>query len=92
LAVLERLSGGPATVSELAEPFKMALPSFTQHLAVLEDAGLLRSRKRGRVRTCELSPKPLAAAESWMVHQRALWKRRLDQLDDYLIQLKEKRK
>lgn len=91
LAVLERLSEGPATVSELAEPFAMALPSFTQHLAVLEDAGLVRSRKQGRVRTCELSPKPLAQAESWLLRRRALWERRLDRLDAYLIRLKEGR-
>ncbi|MBI4423512.1 MAG: helix-turn-helix transcriptional regulator [Elusimicrobia bacterium] len=90
LAVLERLSGGAATVSELAGPFKMALPSFTQHLAVLERAGLVRSRKKGRIRTCELSPRPLGLAQSWMERQRRVWDRRLDQLDDYLLKLKEK--
>ena len=92
LAVLERLSRGPATVSELAEPFDMALPSFTQHLAVLEDAGLVRSRKKGRVRTCELALKPLDLAGDWMARRRELWTRRLDQLDDYLLKLKEKSK
>jgi DNA-binding transcriptional ArsR family regulator len=89
-AVLSRLSGGPAAVSELARPFKMALPSFTQHLDVLEDCGLVRSRKLGRVRTYRLVPQPLRAAERWMVEQRALWDRRLDQLDSYLEELKEK--
>jgi DNA-binding transcriptional ArsR family regulator len=89
-AVLSRLSGGPAAVSELARPFKMALPSFTQHLDVLEDCGLVRSRKLGRVRTYRLVPQPLRAAERWMVEQRALWERRLDQLDSYLEELKEK--
>ena len=86
-AVLERLSRGPGATSELAEPFDMALPSFTQHLAVLEECGLVRSRKSGRVRTYELAPKPLEAAERWMAARRALWERRLDQLDAYLLDL-----
>jgi DNA-binding transcriptional ArsR family regulator len=88
-AVLERLSGGPAATSELAQPFKMALPSFAQHLEVLETCGLVRSRKRGRVRTYELAPEPLAHAEEWLERQRALWERRLDQLDRYLEEIKE---
>src|SRR4030081_253850 len=83
-AVLERLSNGPAPVSELAQPFKMALPSFSQHLDVLEDCGLVRSRKSGRVRTCRLAPQPLRVAEHWMTRQRTMWERRLDQLDRYL--------
>lgn len=87
-AVLQRLSRGSAAVSELAEPFDMALPSFMQHLKVLEASGLVASRKRGRVRTYQLSSAPLRAAESWMAEQRALWERRLDQLDEYLITLK----
>ncbi len=87
-AVLARLSGGPNTVSELARPFDMALPSFTQHLNVLEDCGLVRSKKSGRVRTYRLAPKPLEAAEGWLVAQRSLWGRRLDQLDSYLLTLK----
>src|SRR5262245_33312899 len=88
-AVLSRLSAGPAPVSELARPFKMALPSFTQHLDVLEQCGLVRSRKLGRVRTYRLAPQPLKAAERWIARQRALWERRLDQLDSYLLELKE---
>lgn len=88
-AVLARLAGGPAPVSELAVPFKMALPSFSQHLAVLENCGLVESRKTGRVRTYQLSPAPLKAAEDWMASQRALWERRLDQLDTLLVHLKE---
>jgi DNA-binding transcriptional ArsR family regulator len=91
-AVLSRLSAGAASVSELARPFDIALPSFTQHLDVLERCGLVRSRKVGRVRTYRLVPRPLKAAESWMVQQRALWERCLDQLDDYLLELKEKMK
>ena len=91
-AVLRRLSAGSAPVSELARPFGMALPSFTQHLGVLEECGLVRSRKIGRVRTYRLVPQPLKAAERWMVQQRALWERRLDQLDKYLLELKEEMK
>jgi DNA-binding transcriptional ArsR family regulator len=88
-AVLGRLSAGPAPVSELARPFNIALPSFTQHLDVLERCGLVRSRKVGRVRTYRLVPQPLRAAERWITQQRAVWERRLDQLDDYLLKLKE---
>jgi len=91
-AVLSRLSTGPAPVSELARPFAMALPSFTQHLGVLEECGLVRSRKVGRVRTYRLAPQPLKVAERWMAQQRALWERRLDQLDKYLLELKEEMK
>jgi DNA-binding transcriptional ArsR family regulator len=79
-AVLSRLGVGPAPVSELALPYDMALPSFTQHLDVLERCGLVRSRKVGRVRTYRLVPRPLEAAERWMAQQRALWEHRLDQL------------
>ena len=87
-AVLEKLSRGPAAMSELAEPFDMALPSFSQHLDVLEDCGLVRSSKEGRVRTYQLAPQPLKAAEGWLAKQRTLWTKRLDQLDDYLKELK----
>jgi DNA-binding transcriptional ArsR family regulator len=87
--VLERLSRSPASVSELAEPFGMALPSFVQHLHVLESSGLVRSSKVGRVRTFQLAPKRLKLAEDWLAQQRSLWERRLDQLDDYLLQLKD---
>jgi DNA-binding transcriptional ArsR family regulator len=86
-AVLERLGRGPASMSDLARPFGMALPSFAQHLAVLERGGLVRSRKSGRVRTYRLVPQPLHAASRWLERQRAVWERRLDQLDDYLIAL-----
>jgi DNA-binding transcriptional ArsR family regulator len=89
-AVLAKLSRGPASVSDLAEPFDMALPTFLQHLKVLEQSGLIRSRKSGRVRTCELKPKPLADAERWMSEQLAMWTKRLDQLDSFLLQLKAK--
>jgi DNA-binding transcriptional ArsR family regulator len=91
-AVLERLGRGPAPMTELAQPFGMALPSFSQHLGVLEGCGLVRSRKEGRVRTYQLNPKALKTAEHWMEKQRALWERRLDQLDGYLEQLKEQKR
>ena len=87
-AVLERLTRGPTAMSELAQPFHMALPSFSQHLDVLEDCGLVRSSKEGRVRTYQLAPQPLKAAEGWLAKQRSLWARRLDQLDDYLKEQK----
>ena len=91
-AVLERLTRGPAAVSELAQPFKMALPSFVQHLGVLENCGLVRSKKQGRVRTYTLVPQPLTAAEHWLSAQRALWERRLDSLDNFLETLKEQKR
>lgn len=91
-AVLERLSDRPAPVSELAEPFAMALPSFTQHLNVLEDCGLVRSQKTGRVRTYQIVPRPLKAAERWMVKHRAMWEARLDSLGNYLHTMKENKR
>lgn len=89
--VLERLSAGPATVSELAEPFDMQLPSFVQHLSVLEGSRLVKSKKHGRVRTYELCPDRLAVAEGWLVAQRKLWEARLDRFDAYVMQLKERK-
>lgn len=91
-AVLEQLSRGPTTVTKLAEPFKMALPSFVQHLQVLEHSGLVQSTKKGRVRTCELAPKSLNNAEHWMASQRAIWQKRLDQFDDYARKFHKKEK
>jgi DNA-binding transcriptional ArsR family regulator len=91
-AVIERLNLGPAPMTELARPFKMALPSFSQHLDVLNKCGLVRSRKSGRVRTYQLAPRPLNAAEHWLEAQRAHWETRLDQLDTYLIALKEQKR
>jgi DNA-binding transcriptional ArsR family regulator len=88
--VLERLSRGPASVSALAEPFDMALPSFVQHLRLLEESGLVHSEKTGRVRTYKVAPRRLRLAETWLVRQRTLWERRLDQLDAYVTSLKEK--
>lgn len=88
-AVLQRLGSGPATVSELAAPFDMALPSFMKHVGVLEATGLIRSSKRGRVRTCMLDRKRLAAAQRWFDEQRAIWKSRYANLDDLLEELDE---
>jgi DNA-binding transcriptional ArsR family regulator len=87
--VLERLSGGPATVSELAAPFDMKLPSFVQHLSVLEQSRLVKSKKRGRVRTYEIAPERFTIAETWLTEQRRLWEGRLDRFDKYVKQLKE---
>jgi DNA-binding transcriptional ArsR family regulator len=88
--VLERLSVGPASVSELAEPFDMKLPSFVQHLSVLERSRLVKSKKRGRVRTYEIVPERLEVAEDWLAKQRQLWEARLDRFDEYVKQLKER--
>src|SRR5262249_12626733 len=88
--VLEQLSVGPATVSELAAPFDMKLPSFVQHLTVLEQSRLVRSKKRGRVRTYELAPERFKVAEDWLTERRQLWQARLDQFDQYVKRLKEK--
>jgi DNA-binding transcriptional ArsR family regulator len=87
--VLERLSTGPATVSELAAPFDMTLPSFVQHLAVLERRRLVKSRKRGRVRTYEIVPERFKVAEDWLTGRRRLWEARLDRFDEYVRQLKD---
>lgn len=88
--VLEQLSVGPATVSELAAPFDMKLPSFVQHLSVLERSRLVTSRKRGRVRTYEIVPERLRVAEDWLTERRRLWEARLDRFDEYVQQLKER--
>lgn len=86
--VLEQLSAGPATVSELAAPFDMKLPSFVQHLSVLEQGRLVKSRKRGRVRTYEIVPERFKVVEDWLTARRRLWEERLDQFDRYVKQLK----
>ncbi len=88
--VLEQLSVGPATVGELAAPFDMKLPSFVQHLSVLERSRLVKSKKRGRVRTYEIAPARFKVAEDWLAERRQLWQARLDRFDGYVKQLKEK--
>ena len=87
--VLEQLSGGPASVSELAAPFDMKLPSFVQHLSVLEQSRLVKSKKRGRVRTYEIVPERFKVAEDWLAERRQLWEARLDRFDRYVKQLRE---
>ena len=86
--VLERLSERPTSVSELAAKHAMALPSFVEHLKILESCELVSSRKVGRVRTYSLAPDRLRLAEDWLGTQRRLWEGRLDRMDDYLLRLK----
>ena len=81
--VVARLTRSPASVSELAEPFAMTLPSFVQHLGVLESSGIVRSRKAGRVRTYELVSKRLRFAEDWLAAQRGQWEQRMDRFATY---------
>ena len=84
LAIVGALGHGPATVSALAAPFAMALPSFMKHLSVLERSHVIRSNKVGRVRTCELVPKTLTQAHSWLAEQRALWEARSDRMASFV--------
>ena len=84
--MVERLSRGPASVSELARPLTMSLSAVVQHLQVLEASGLVRSEKVGRVRTCRIEPAVLQTAEQWITERRTLWKRRLDRLGSYLAE------
>jgi DNA-binding transcriptional ArsR family regulator len=83
-AIVARLSQGPASVSELAQPLAMSLPAVMQHLAVLEGSGLVRSEKVGRVRTCRIDPQAMSLAEQWLHQRRNEWEARLDRLGDYL--------
>lgn len=90
-AMLERLSRGPASVSQLAEPLDMTLAAVVQHLQVLEASGVVRTEKVGRVRTCRIEPTVLSTAESWIAKRRALWERRLDLLGEVLAERKTKK-
>jgi len=83
-AIVERLSRGPASVSELARPFSMSLPAVVQHVKVLEVSGLVRSEKVGRVRTCRIEAGALSMAELWIRDRRSTWENRLDRLGDFL--------
>ncbi len=87
-AVLESLRAGPRPVSDLAAPHDMALPSFLQHLSVMEEAGLVRSRKVGRTRVVAARRQPMLELEAWLDAQRVAWGHRLDQLDEFLTQEK----
>lgn len=84
--MVDRLTRGPASVSELAEPLAMSLPAVHQHLQVLEASGLVRSQKVGRVRTCSIEPRTLRTAEQWIGERRTTWEQRLDRLDEYLAE------
>ena len=83
-AMVERLVQGPASVSELARPLPMSLPAVMLHLKVLEDSGLVTSRKEGRVRTCRIEPQMLSQAEQWVSERRQMWERSLDRLGQFL--------
>ncbi len=87
--MIERLARGPASVGELAQPLTMSLPAAMQHLQVLENAGLIRSTKVGRVRTCQLEPAGLRMVENWLGRQRTPWEHSLDLLGDFLAQQPE---
>jgi DNA-binding transcriptional ArsR family regulator len=85
-AIVEQLSTGPSTVSALAEPFDMSLAAVMQHLRVLEEGGIIRTQKIGRVRTCRLEPAGLSVAAQWIADRRALWERRFDRLGEILAE------
>lgn len=83
-AMIDKLSEGPVSVSHLAKPLNITLAAVVQHLQVLEDSGLVRTEKTGRVRTCRMEPKALSAAEQWINDRRSLWEQRLDRLGEVL--------
>jgi DNA-binding transcriptional ArsR family regulator len=85
-AMVERLTQGPASVSELAKPLPMSLPAVMLHLKVLEESGLVKSEKVGRVRTCRIEPQMLSQAERWITERRQMWERNLDRLGQYLAE------
>lgn len=88
-AMVERLSRGPASVSELAKPFNMSLPAVVQHLQALEHSGLVSSQKVGRVRTCRIEPEALSQAEQWINDRRTTWVHRLDRLGELLAETED---
>jgi DNA-binding transcriptional ArsR family regulator len=85
-AIMEKLSAGPISVSQLAEPLDITLAAVVQHLQVLENSGLVQTEKVGRVRTCSIEPAGLSAAEQWITDRRSMWERRLDRLGDLLVE------
>lgn len=89
-AIVSRLCDGPRSVSELSEPFELALPSLLKHLRVLEQSGIISSEKTGRVRTCRIEPHALHATEAWIRQHIAAWEKRLDRLEAHLARLKRK--
>lgn len=88
-AMIDRLSRGPASVSELARPFDMSLPAVVQHLAALENSGLVTSQKIGRVRTVQMQPDTLSLAEQWINDRRTSWAKRLDRLGEFLSETED---
>src|ERR1700731_996118 len=88
--IMEKLSEGPISVSQLAEPLGITLAAVVQHLQVLEESGLVRTEKLGRVRTCHIEPAGLSVAEQWIGDRRTIWERRLDRLGDLLAESDEK--
>jgi DNA-binding transcriptional ArsR family regulator len=86
VTIIEGLSRGPASVSELAEPLSISMPAVIQHLQVLEASGLVRSKKSGRVRICRIEPTALRTAERWITQRRVGWEHRLDRLGEYLAE------
>jgi DNA-binding transcriptional ArsR family regulator len=89
-AIVEKLSEGPISVSQLAEPLEITLAAVLQHLQVLEDSGLVKTEKTGRVRTCSIEPSGLAAAQKWIGDRRSMWERGLDRLGDLLRESDER--
>ncbi|MGP3533474.1 ArsR/SmtB family transcription factor [Microbacterium sp. RD1] len=87
--VVQRLGRGPATVGELAAPSDMALPSFLKHVRALEATGLIRTRKTGRARMCELDRSRLSLVDDWLADQRALWESRTDRLEEFVTRAEE---
>lgn len=84
-AVIGRLGQGPASISDLAKPFDMALPSFMKHIRLLEESGLINTHKQGRIRTCTLEKEPFGKVEAWLADQRALWEARTDRLEHFVL-------
>lgn len=85
-AVIGRLGRGPASVTELARPFDIGLPSFLKHIRCLEDSGMIRTTKSGRTRTCTIDSSGLAQAEHWLAEQRAIWEARTDRLEAFVLE------
>lgn len=83
-ALIDHLMAGPASVSDLASPMAISLPAVMQHLAVLENSGIVRTEKAGRVRTCSLDPVALSQVEGWIGERRRMWESRLDSLGKFL--------
>ena len=89
-AIVSRLCDGPKSVSELSEPFEIALPSLLKHVRVLEQSGLVSSEKIGRVRTCKIEPRALHATQAWIQQHIAVWEKRLDRLEAHIERMKRK--